>query len=210
MPLEEVILPIERGALPLEVRRFLREAQTRIEQFQVTGRAPAFVPSDYDSAYFVLRALAESELAGGGLFCEWGSGFGVVACLASMVGFASHGVEIEIELVDLARQLADDYGLSVEFACGSFVPKGGAKVLGELGNFSWLVTDEDNVGEELGVEVEDFDVIFAYPWPDEENACVRLFEHFAGREAILITHHSGDDFRLQRKAGASKGKKRRV
>ena len=104
---------------PRAVRAFLREADRRIERFRRDRHVPGFVPSDYAKAYAVLRALAAGDRAPGRLFCEWSSGFGVVACLAAMLDFDASGIEIEADLVDAARQLAEDFGLPVAFACGS-------------------------------------------------------------------------------------------
>src|SRR5438067_13768394 len=124
MPLAEMKLRIDGAAVPREVRAFLREAERRIEQFQRQGRIPGFVPSDFARSYAVLRALA-ADGARGNLFCEWGSGFGVVACLAAMLDFDACGIEIEAELVDAAQQLAADYDLPVQFLQGSFIPRAG-------------------------------------------------------------------------------------
>src|SRR5947207_2983291 len=99
MALVSFDLPVSATALPREVRAFLGEAGRRVERFQRTGHFAAFVPSDFVRAYQVLRSLAEVDLAPAGLFCEWGSGFGVVACLAAMLDFDACGIEIEAELV---------------------------------------------------------------------------------------------------------------
>src|SRR5258708_4692737 len=112
-----------RIALPADVRAFLDEADRRIEQFQMENHIAGFVPSDFALAYDLLRTVS-NDLAPGNLFCEWGSGFGVVTCLAAMLDFDAHGIEIESELVDSARQLAADFDLPVEFAQGSFIPTG--------------------------------------------------------------------------------------
>ena len=72
------------------------------------------------------------------------------------------------------------------------------------GGYSWLRTDEAQANE-LGLDTSDFDVIFAYPWPDEEGATEKLFDRFARDGALLVTYHGGDDQRLRRKVG----KKRR-
>jgi hypothetical protein len=199
MPLLDLDLPADPSDLPGDVRSFLREAERRVERFQRTGRAPAFVPSDYRRAYSALRALAAVDLAPGRLFCEWGSGFGVVACLATMLDFDACGIEIEDELVDAARRLAADFGLPVDFLHGSFVPLGGEDCLETCGAFAWLTTDEGTTHNELGLAPDDFQVIFAYPWPDEERATADLFERYAAAGAVLVTYHGGECFRLRRK-----------
>lgn len=186
--------------LPPEVRRFLGEADLRIERFQRDSSVPGFVPSDYRRAYGVLARLAESSLAPGDRLCEWGSGFGVVACLAAMVGFDACGIEIDGDLVREARELADDFDLSVEFIRGSFIPRGGEKLVGDSSSYNWLTTDGEDHDADLGGPA-DFDVIFAYPWPDEEKTVARLFDAYARNGAILVTHHGGDEFQVRRKTG---------
>jgi hypothetical protein len=61
MPLVELNLLVDETAMPGDVRSFLREAERRIERFQLTGRVPGFVPSDFERAYGVLRALTAAE-----------------------------------------------------------------------------------------------------------------------------------------------------
>jgi hypothetical protein len=197
MPLVDVNLPIGMTAVPSEVCRFLREAERRIERFQLTGRVPGFVPCDFERAYAVLRDLAAADLAPGNLFCEWGSGFGVVACLAAMLDFDASGIEIERELVEATRRLADDFGLPAEFICGSFVPPGGEAHVLAGGRYAWLTTEADQAYAELGLRPDDLDVIFAYPWPDEERVIRDLFERYAAVGAVLVTYHGGADFQLR-------------
>src|SRR5207253_2465060 len=123
----------------------------------------------------------------------------VVACLAAMLEFDACGIEVEDELVEAARLLADDFGLPVEFVRGSFIPSGG-EVLTEAGaGFAWLTTNADQCSEELELGPDDFDVVFAYPWPDEEDVTGALFERYASPGAMLVTYHGGDQFRLRRK-----------
>ncbi|MDB5306239.1 MAG: class SAM-dependent methyltransferase [Gemmataceae bacterium] len=207
MPLIDLPPPVGEAGIPPDVRRFLRQADERIEAFQVWSRVPAFVPSDFDGAYRLLRALADSPLARGPRFCEWGSGFGVVTCLAAMVGFDACGIEVAGELVDHACQLAADFDLEAEFVRGSFVPRGGEDRVCRTGEYAWFTTDADAAYDELGLDPDDMDVVFAYPWPDEEAVTGELFDRYAGPGAVLITYHGGDDFRLRRKA-AKKSRRR--
>jgi hypothetical protein len=201
MHLVRLGLSADEISLPRAVRAFLREADRRIERFRRDHHFPGFVPSDYAKAYAALRTLAAGDLAPGRLFCEWGSGFGVVACLAAMLDFEASGIEIEEDLVDAARQLAEDFDLPVEFACGSFLPAQGDACLDSGDGFAWLTTHEGRAHEELGLAPADFDVIFAYPWPDEERLIRTLFERHAGVGAKLLTYHGGDDFQLWLKTG---------
>src|SRR6266576_6014807 len=108
-----VDLPPSKGGpvLPGDVRAFLREAEQRIEQFQAAGHVPGFVPSDVERVYSVLHDLAAEELAPGKLFCEWGSGFGVVACLAAWLDFDTCGLGIGQGLVEDARVRGSEFDL---------------------------------------------------------------------------------------------------
>ena len=198
MPLIELAVPADGGAPPPAARALIREAGRRIERFQRPGRAPAFVPCDFVRAYGALRAAAAA--APGRRFCEWGSGFGVVAGLAALLDFDACGIEIDADLTAAARRLADDFGLPVEFACGSFVPPGGEACLDAGGAYAWLATGAGDGYDELGLGPDDFDVIFAYPWPDEEAAVAALFGRYAAAGALLLTYHGGEGFRLRRKA----------
>ncbi len=209
MALVNVVLPEIHEEPASAARRYIREAERRINQFQITCRAPAFVPSNYLGAYQVLSALSDSTDLRGRQFCEWGSGFGVVAGLAAMLEFDSCGIEAEGVLVDEARLLADDFGLAVEFVHGSFIPRGGERRVHTHGNFSWLTTEGDYAYDELGLDLEDMDLVFAYPWPDEEAITEELFERYAGVGALLATYHGGEDFRVQRKVAQRRNRKSR-
>jgi hypothetical protein len=206
MPLVDLILSIEAAEVPGDVRRFLQEADRRIEEFLSARTIPGFVPSDFTRAYAVLRALAAQDVGAGNLFCEWGSGFGVVACLAAMLDFDAWGIEIEGQLVDAARQLAKDFDLPVEFIHGSFIPSGSDDCLGSGKEFAWMTTDAANAGEEMDPAA--FDVVFAYPWPDEEAVVAALFERHSSPGAILATYHGGEELRLRRKTTARKHARR--
>ena len=194
------------AVLPGDVRTFLAEADRRIERFRIEHNIPGFVPSDFAAVYGVLRALVEEDAAPGNLFCEWGSGFGVVTCLAAMLDFEACGIEIEPELVEEARRLADDFDIPAEFYEGSFLPEGSDVTL-DCNAFSWLVTEEES-RDEARLGPDDFDVIFIYPWPDEEHIMEALFDRHARPGAILLTYHGAEDLRLRRKQSRKPRRKR--
>ena len=208
MPLVDVDISIGVSALPDDMVAFLREADLRVSRFVrncsvcVTG----FVPSDFVTVWHALRAVTEANLASGTSFCEWGSGFGVVASLAEMLGFNACGMEIDRDLVDASRRLAGDFGLSVEFVHGSFIPSGAESYAEQAysdsdAEFFLLNTDAGDAYEELGLDPDDFDVIFAYPWSGEERLIANLFEKYAANGALLLTYDHVDTVRIRRKAG---------
>jgi hypothetical protein len=199
MPLIDLAHGGVSEVLPTDVRSFLREAGRRIEEFQHLHRLPAFVPSDFEASYCALKDLAGACAKPGQLFCEWGSGFGVVACLAAMLEFDACGIEIEGELVEAAQQLADDFGLPVTFIQGSFIPPGGETCTAGDDGYAWFTSEGDGAHDELGLAPADFAIIYAYPWPDEESAIADLFERYAGAGAVLVTYHSLGVIRVRRR-----------
>jgi len=160
---------------------------------------PAFVPSDFEQVYRTLAWVDEAHLAAGRRFLEWGSGIGVVACLAAQLGFDAVGIEVELALVEIAKSLAADHDIDVEFACGSYVPSGAEPFVDTAGEVTWLRTDRPDSYADLDLEPEDFDLIFAYPWPGEEQVIFDLFQNCAAVGALLLTYHGQDGLRLQRK-----------
>lgn len=199
---------------PAMVGKLLAAAHERIERFQATQVVAGFVPSDFFGAYAALRALAAGQLAPGMSLCEWGSGFGVVACLAATVGFDCWGIEVDDSLVNESRRLAADYQLPVQFHRGSFLPAGAPALLDELcpdsgDGFYWMDMHAACAEDEMGLAIEDFDVIFAYPWPGEEGILYALFDCYASLGAVLLTYHGLEGFRLHRKVKGSEDRHRR-
>ena len=180
MPLVDVDLLIGGVGLPREVSAFVNDAERRIAKFRARRQVPGFIRTDFVRAYHALRALSAATTPPNRRFLEWGSALGVVAGLAALLGFEAYGIEIDAELVAEATQLAADHALRVRFACGSYVPED---------------SDAYTCLERTAAE---FGVIFAYPWPDEVEKMHALFQRVAGDQALLLTYHSGAEFRLQR------------
>lgn len=187
------------AALPAEVATFLREAELRIEGYGDLVRYPGFVPSDYPQVYHALCRIDSERTAAGNTFCEWGSGFGVAACLAAFTGFKAWGIEIEPALVDAARALAADFSLDVTFLCDSYLPRESCELLEGVEPSLYLVDRPGDVQEHWGLGPEDFDVIFAYPGPDDDRVIADVFGRFGSRGAVLVTFHGRDGIRLRRK-----------
>ena len=108
MALEEIDLDLSRTTMPGGVQALVTEAEKRVNDFfetEANKRFPRYLPSDFVTCYEVLAAITREKLALGKVFCEWGSGFGVAACIASMLGYEAYGIEIEAQLIDTKQKL---------------------------------------------------------------------------------------------------------
>ena len=202
--LKSIELPDLRVNAPLspEVDSLLDEADRRIDDFLHHWRGPIienFVASDYRTVNTVLTWIVEHQLSAGHMFCEWGSGFGIVTMMAALHDFTSFGIEVESELVDRARTLAGDLDIPVEFSQGSFIPPGGHRLIQYQEDVAHIETDTPSGYEEFDLEIADFDLFFAFPWPGENRFWDNLFHHYASEGALLLTYHGIEELRLQRK-----------
>ena len=147
-----------------------------------------FVAGDYEMVLEALIPLYEPGLR----FLEWGSATGVVAIIADLLGFESYGIELDARLVDHARRLAMKYQSRARFAQGSFLPTG----------YQWRPESKDGrlgtigVGpagyDQLGHELEDFDIVYAYPWGGEEPLMRDLLRERGRKGARLLLHGDND------------------
>ncbi len=198
MPLVTVPFAPDVARPAPHVRRFLRVASRRVARLGDRLHIPALVSSDFGVAYAALLHLRASGLAPGDRLAEWGSGPGVVTCLAALAGFDACGIEVRGGLVRAARRLAADFGLPAEFARGSFIPEAGRGLLAG-GGFARLDTGGPCGHGAMGASVGDFDVVYAYPWPDEERLVGLLFEGHARPGALLMTYGGECGITLRRK-----------
>jgi hypothetical protein len=170
-------------------------AERRVRQFRedAGGQVPEFIGSAPLAAYHALCTVYQRRLAPGLTFCEWGSGLGVVAGLAALVGFQARGIEIDESLVRASRKLLRSHGLEVPIIAGSYKP---------VGIYSGDVPEVDGrprFEPPLDFHPAHFDVIYAYPWPAEERVVFEIFRRYAPDASLLITYHGGRDLRVHRK-----------
>ena len=191
------------GPLPAKVAAFLADAEARIDVYferRRHVRRIGFFPSDYELDYRTLGALLRLNGEARRL-CEWGSGFGVVAGLGVFLGYEAHGIEIDPELVEISRRLLKDHDLDAQILQGSFIAEEYARAehISDVETVT-ILSGEDAYGD-MDLEIEDFDVIFAYPWPTEEEQYCDLFRHFADYGAVLLTYSMIEGMRAYRKDG---------
>jgi len=127
--------------------------------------------------------------------------------MAAMLGFQAYGIEIEPLLVEAAQKLANDFGLETTIICDSFLPRSCCKYLDKDEPSLYLVSQPGEAEEHLGLGPADFDVVFAYPGPDDDQAIAQVFEKAAAQGAVLLTYHGREGMRLRRKVRRSRSRR---
>lgn len=199
LPLPETLGQSTRSP---RVERFLVEAARRIDEFlyrRGNAKFHSFVSSNFPAVDDCLSWIVDRRLPTGQAFCEWGSGYGIATMLAADHGFDACGIEVEQDLVESAQRLALDFEIPAQFVQGSFIPEQADSMVSHLRELSYVDTQSASGYAELGLDLDDFDVIYAYPWPGEERFYERLFDKFAARGALLMTYHGVEGLRLKRK-----------
>lgn len=151
-----------------------------------------FVAANYERVLQTLLKLRRPGLR----FLEWGSATGVITIMADLLGFEAYGIELDPELVGIARGLAERFDSQARFAAGSFLPAG----------YQWKPRDGDGrigtIGNgasgylQLRHPLDDFDVVYAYPWPGEEPMMQDLMRCYGDRGARLVLHGGTEGIRV--------------
>jgi predicted O-methyltransferase YrrM len=177
----------------MDVPGLLAAADEVAERFRASarGRHHLFVPCDYAGALEQLRALRSRATT----FVEFGSGAGVVTILADWLGYEAYGIELEPALVAAADELAERFGSQATFVEGSFVPLDYQDEVANLSSDRLTPTDGASAFDELGMDLTDFDLIYAYPWPGDEDWLRDLVRRHARRDALLLTYDAQEGFR---------------
>jgi hypothetical protein len=145
-----------------------------------------FVAADYDSVRDVLLSVHMP----GRRFLEWGSATGVVTIMADLIGYDACGIELDPVLVESARTLATRVGSGARFAHGSFIPMGWVWKTRRGDARPGTIGDGPSGYLVLGRALSDFDVVYGFPWPGEEELMLELFRCHGNPEARLLLHSS--------------------
>jgi hypothetical protein len=141
-----------------------------------------FVAADYEA---VLQALLPHR-GPGRKFLEWGSATGIITIMADFLGFEAFGIELDDALVTTSRRLATQFHSGARFVSGSFLPAGyqfrpsnGDGRIGTIG-------DGASGYLQLGHPLDDFDVVFTYPWGGEEAMMLDVMRCYGRPDTILL------------------------
>ncbi len=173
------------AALTLRMKALCDEGWDLFGRFDLEVRADQFHPfvaADYEQ---VLQALLPHR-APGRRFLEWGSATGVITIMADFLGFDAFGIELDEKLVATARGLATKFHSGARFVAGSFLPEG----------YQFRPSDGDGrtgtIGTgpsgylQLGRPLDDFDVVFTYPWGGEEAMMLDVMRCHGRADSILL------------------------
>ena len=176
--------------------RLIQEGMETWEGFraQASRRHHLVIPCDYAGAYEALRRLPTHASS----FLELGSATGVVTVLADLLGFEAYGIELEPWLVERSIELAQRFESRAVFAEGSFVPEGYRDAVEHLPADFLTPTGGACAYDELGLEFDDFDLFYAYPWPGEEDWLQELVRRHARPGALLLTYDVREGYQLVR------------
>ncbi|MGC6426431.1 MAG: hypothetical protein ACON5H_05470 [Akkermansiaceae bacterium] len=203
MSLQQLTLHLDSGPIPDEIAELLHESGRRCDEFfqsDLGRRYPRYLPSKAELVYAAMAHLKEHGQISGEVFCEWGCGFGIATCMASLLGFEAYGIEIEEELAERAAKLAHDLEIPVDILCTSFLPIGYEECEG-IGGKDLLKPESTTSRGEVsdttplydGLDPGEIDLFFAYPWPGQEEFLMDLFEAVSHEDAILLIYHSSGE-----------------
>lgn len=172
------------SSLRSTLRTLWDEVDELWERWQSSDGFRAYVSADYDAVFRWLVELRGQALT----FLEWGSGLGVVTIMASRLGFDAYGIEREAELIGHAYALGARYAPAARFVRGNFLPS----------EFAWNPEEGDidahtalhaaAAYERMGKKLSDFDLVYAYPWPEEHQLYQNVMRKYGGPDSLFLTY----------------------
>ena len=201
--LSKILIPssVDTRPIPDELEEQIAQARRDIEAFQDRWDRPQieqFVAADYHLVYQSLHWTMHSQAMIGQRFLEWGCGFSIVSAIAANLGFNAIGIEAEGDLLAEGRKTIAAWNVDVELIEGDFLPPGSEDLADDptLPSLGHAVTDGYAT---LGLDLDDFAIVYAYPWPGEDDFHEAVFDRFAARGALLMLFCGPNDVRLYRK-----------
>jgi hypothetical protein len=185
---------MDRNRVPDNLRQLWRQADDLWEVEQDRGPFHSYASANYELVFDSLTQL----LGQAATFLEWGSGLGMVSIMASQLGFEAYGIEAEIKLVEHAQGFAEQVAANTQFAIGSFIPD----------EFEWdpsagdesirTSIDAPDAYDQFDLNLQDFDLIYAYPWPTEHKLYHNILKQFARPGAFFLSYDAREGIDLQR------------
>ncbi len=151
-----------------------------------------FVSCDPTAAYEALRELRSRATT----FVELGSGAGIVTIIADLLGFEAYGIEIEPWLVQRSIEIAERIGSKAIFTEGTFVTAEYEDEIELLSGDMHTPTNGACAFGELDLQLRDFDLVYVFPWPGEEDWLHEMMRRHGRPDAILLTYGATEGFQV--------------
>jgi len=181
--MENIELEFKHFSLPANASHLIRACKEVSEEIASRssgqGDIPQFVPAEGRISWDLLSSVLEQTSPDHKpVFCEWGSGVGLVTLLASLMELPATGIEIEEELIDLAQDFSRQYAIPATFINASIFPQDNAVPV---------------------IDYKEIELFFVYPWPNQIVKMIDLFKRVAASGAILVCYHGGRNYRILRR-----------
>jgi hypothetical protein len=202
------LIPLEidwdwERAIPEDTQAMLRRADELLQAYWdnwVRRPIEQYVACDFRDVWRALVTVRERNLAPGNLFCEWGCGFGIVTALASHMGWGAVGIEAESFLVDEARKFLALEKIDAEIWHGNFLPLGSERLAKHQSQHASLFHQVSAAYTKHDMQLDDFAMVFAYPWPGEDGFLKEVFREHAAHDALLLLFRGPYELELYQKA----------
>lgn len=192
----------DTAEIPAATERILVDADQALQAYwDQWHKQPIeqYVACDFRDVWRAMSQLTESKLARGNTFCEWGCGFGIVTGLASQLGWEAVGIEAEAFLVEQAKRFLQRNQLAGEVLHGNFLPPGSERLARSQSDHASLFHQVENAYEKHDLQLDDYAVIFAYPWPGEHHFLQEVFRCYGGEDALMLMFLGPYEIELFRK-----------
>lgn len=192
----------DTAEIPAATERILVDADQALQAYwDQWHKQPIeqYVACDFRDVWRAMSQLTESKLARGNTFCEWGCGFGIVTGLASQLGWEAVGIEAEAFLVEQAKRFLQRNQLAGEVLHGNFLPPGSERLARSQSDHASLFHQVENAYEKHDLQLDDYAVIFAYPWPGEHHFLQEVFRCYGGEDSLMLMFLGPYEIELFRK-----------
>ena len=202
--LKRIHLPsaIDRIEIPARIHAWIGEARQEIESFEDRWDRPLieqFVAADYHLVYQALCWTQKNTPMIGNRFLEWGCGFAAVSAFASTLGMDAIGIEAEPDLLRQAESILKRWNVDVQLVTGNFLPSG-SESLADDPTLPSLGHSAHSGYEAMQMDLDDFALVYDYPWPGEDDFHEAVFEQYAASGALMMQFCGPNDVRLYRKS----------
>jgi hypothetical protein len=188
--------------LPAPIEQWLATARQRTQVYWdqfVKRPLPQYIECDFEWVARGLEYCRQRNLPVGNMFVEWGCGFGVITGAAGLLGFEAIGIEVEPFLCEEGRKLLAANSINAEIWQGNFLPGGARKLADDTDPLVSLSHLSASAYEQNQMGLDDFALVYAYPWPGEEHFLRCVFERYARSKALMLMYRGPYQIELYQK-----------